>query len=219
MDDYAEIYLDESGDLGWKFDSPYRQGGSSRFLTIGAVVAPDDMSKTLTRLIADLYRTRSWSPAKEKKWSRMIPSARVDFATRAASLSNKHAKLSYHSITVRKSRVWNHIRADANKLYNFMIKEMLLGDMKRFKRVLFIPDDRSIKVRSGSSLHDYLQTELWFTENVTTKLTTRPSESAEFPQLQFTDMLSGLVQFHFEDADSEPFNILSPLMTVKRLFF
>lgn len=31
------VYLDESGDLGWKFDAPYRSGGSSRYLTIAAI--------------------------------------------------------------------------------------------------------------------------------------------------------------------------------------
>jgi hypothetical protein len=27
------IYLDESGDLGWSFDAPFRRDGSSRNLT------------------------------------------------------------------------------------------------------------------------------------------------------------------------------------------
>jgi hypothetical protein len=36
------IYLDESGELGWKFDAPYRKGGSSRYLTIASlVISPD----------------------------------------------------------------------------------------------------------------------------------------------------------------------------------
>ena len=34
----VSVYLDESGDLGWKFDAPYRCGGSSRYLTISAII-------------------------------------------------------------------------------------------------------------------------------------------------------------------------------------
>ncbi|WMN84132.1 DUF3800 domain-containing protein [Vibrio parahaemolyticus] len=38
----TNIYLDESGDLGWTFDSPYRRGGSSRYLTIASlIVSPE----------------------------------------------------------------------------------------------------------------------------------------------------------------------------------
>ena len=36
MDKYT-VYLDESGDLGWKFDKPYQNGGSSRFFTIACI--------------------------------------------------------------------------------------------------------------------------------------------------------------------------------------
>lgn len=219
MDDHAKIYLDESGDLGWKLDSPFREGGSSKYMTIGAVVASGDSAKYLTRLVAALYRTRGWSAKKEKKWSKMVPSARLDFATRAESLATKRGDLSYHTISVCKDRVMAHIRSDANKLYNYMINILLLDQMQKFKHVQFIPDERSIKVRSGNSLHDYLQTELWFSAGVKTKLKTRPSESAKFPELQFADMLAGVSQSHFEDGHGDPFNVLSPRIDVKKLFF
>ncbi|MBF4102116.1 DUF3800 domain-containing protein [Gallibacterium anatis] len=48
------VYLDESGDLGWKFDAPYRQGGSSRYLTIAAIVINHDKRHILKRLMKDL---------------------------------------------------------------------------------------------------------------------------------------------------------------------
>ena len=41
------IYLDESGDLGWKFDADFKRGGSSRYLTIAAaVIANTDRHRT-----------------------------------------------------------------------------------------------------------------------------------------------------------------------------
>jgi len=37
---HSHIFLDESGDLGWKLNSPYRNGGSSKFLTISYLISP-----------------------------------------------------------------------------------------------------------------------------------------------------------------------------------
>jgi len=33
-----KIYIDESGDLGWKLDKPNRNGGSSKFITITGIL-------------------------------------------------------------------------------------------------------------------------------------------------------------------------------------
>ena len=34
------IYVDESGDLGWQFDQPFRAGGASRYLTVACLIVP-----------------------------------------------------------------------------------------------------------------------------------------------------------------------------------
>lgn len=149
----------------------------------------------------------------------MGPLARLDFATRAVNIQKLHKEIAYHTITVKKERVQEHIRIDANKLYNWMIKDFLLTTMAQFESVRFLPDERSVKVRSGNSLHDYLQTELWLTVGAKTKLMTIPSESSKHPQLQFADMLCGTVQSHFENSDSAPFNVLGSCVTVNKMFF
>jgi hypothetical protein len=44
-----QIYLDESGDLGWRFDKPYRYGGSSRYLTIvSLIISPHEKAPSKT---------------------------------------------------------------------------------------------------------------------------------------------------------------------------
>lgn len=40
-----DIYLDESRDLVWTFGSLYGHGGSSRYLTISALIIPKDLSR------------------------------------------------------------------------------------------------------------------------------------------------------------------------------
>ena len=219
MPSSATIYVDESGDLGWNFDLPYREGGSSRYLTIAAVIASLATSKHASRLIRNLYTSRKWNPNKEKKWVKMIPSAREDFALRATALSQERSGINYRTITVYKPNVQDHIRRDGNKLYNYMIGLLLLSHIQRFDRVTFIPDERTIKVASGNSLHDYLQTQLWFELGRSTELITKPGESNAYKGLQFSDMLAGCVQSHFEDEDSSAFHLVRPTITLKRLYF
>lgn len=91
--------------------------------------------------------------------------------------------------------------------------------MSQHDHVTFIPDPRTIKVESGNSLHDYLQTQLWMEKRVKTELRTVPCDSSNNLSIQFTDMLCGLVQSHFEDGKSDPWNILNGRISVKRLFF
>ncbi len=166
------VYVDESGDLGWDFSAPYRSGGSSRYLTIAALCVPSDKKHIPKRAIKDLYQKFKWSTSVEKKWNQMTPAERGAFASVVEAMCNKHPEIHLHAITVKKERVEAHIRNDCNKLYNYMIRLCILDCMATQDQVVFIPDPRSIKVQSGNSLHDYLQTELWFTLKVKTKLST-----------------------------------------------
>ncbi|MEB0311545.1 DUF3800 domain-containing protein [Pseudomonas sp. 10B1] len=198
------IYLDESGDLGWKLDQPYRDGGSSRFLTIAALIVSENSVHAPARVMRKLYDKFKWPTNREKKWARMEPEERIEFARLAAKLSAANAGgIQYVSITARKCNVRDHIRRDPNKLYNYMIGLLLLDHMARADEVIFAPDDRSIKVRSGNSLNDYLQTKLWFDKQATTVLKTVPCDSATNLCVQFADMISGVAQSHYEDRNSE----------------
>jgi len=123
------IYLDESGDLGWNFEEPYTNGGSSRHLTIGALCVPPDKKHLPKRVIKDLYRKFHWKPGREKKWSGMSSPERRSFAQSAKALCDKNPDISLHAIVVRKQNVMEHIRTDSNKLYNYMIRLSLIDRM------------------------------------------------------------------------------------------
>ena len=213
------FYLDESGDLGWTFTKPYRHGGSSRFLTIGVLQVPKDKAHIPKRLIRKLYNQFGWNPKHEKKWSQMKPEERERFAVLSFQMSVTHPDIHYHSICVNKQKVSAHIRADSNKLYNYMIKLLLIDEMSRHPEIKFFPDPRTIKIESGNSLHDYLQTTLWFEKEVSSKIITIPCDSSADLCIQFSDMLCGLVQHHFEDAKSEPFEALARKLKLKCLYF
>jgi len=213
------VYLDESGDLGWKFNAPYRAGGSSRHLTIACLIVPKDKVHLAKRIIKKLYKKYNWSPSKEKKWSEMSMEQRIEFAKKAHTLRNSHPDIKYFSITVNKIKVMEHIRTDGNKLYNYMINLALAEEMSHYDQVTFIPDPRSMKVESGNSMHDYLQTQLWFEKSVSTTLITIPQDSASNINIQFSDMLSGVIQGHYEDGNTEPWRILASSIYSKKLYF
>jgi hypothetical protein len=213
------VYLDESGDLGWNFRAPFRQGGSSRFLTIASVSTPSQKKHLPKRTIKKLYEKFGWNPSVEKKWSDMDDTERFDFATTASLLCRKHPEIHIHAITVKKESVQEHIRADGNKLYNYMIRLLLLEPMSKHNAVCLIPDPRSIKVESGNSLPDYLQICLWFESRCQTRLIFQPLESHSCINLQFADMLSGAIQTAFEDGNYKYYQALSPFLSQKRLYF
>jgi len=213
------IHADESGDLGWTFTAPYRQGGSSRYLTIGASCVPVGKKHIPKRVIKDLYSTFNWNVSIEKKWHQMTSQERAAFAAAVLKMCNQHPDIHIHGITVKKQNVEPHIRQDENKLYNYMIRLCVLDCMAVEDTVVFIPDARSIKVQSGNSLHDYLQTELWFTKKVKTKLTTTPLDSKNCRGVQFADMLAGLIQQRFEDKYFGHIKVCIRRLRLKRLFF
>ena len=81
------IYLDESGDLGWKFDAPYRYGGSSKYLTISCLLTPKEKKDLPKHIVRKMYKKFKWNTKEKKKWSQMSLEEREYFAERADMLS------------------------------------------------------------------------------------------------------------------------------------
>lgn len=212
------IYVDESGDLGWSFDRPYGQGGSSRFLTIAAMILPESLEHLPQRKVRHLYNHGNWDTRREKKWVDMPIPSRLSFAKSAVSLQQINAQISYKAIVVNKQNVSEHFRRDSNKLYNYMLRLLLLDEMTKHSQVTLIPDPRSIKVENGKSLHHYLEMML-YERQAPTKLESIVQDSKSCLNLQFVDMLAGVVGTHYEFKKSEPWNLLSSHIEVKHLFF
>ena len=216
------IYVDESGDLGWTFTAPYRKGGSSRHLTLAAVLITSEKKHYAKRFIKSLQQKFKISKTDEIKWALLRPIDKNYVANELLSLKQKLGDdLLLMSMTVKKENVMPHIRKDPNKLYNYMMKCLLCEEMAKRPIVTLIPDPRSIKVESGNSMHDYLQTQLWFELNAATQLSTCPIDSKCCNGLQLADLLSGIVQSHFEDKKSIPYSTLSNngIITPRKLFF
>jgi hypothetical protein len=212
-----QVYLDESGDLGWNFAQPFNQGGSSRYLALAFLFAPDHLRRKTQDIITSFYRHYKWTG--EKKCSKATINQKVRFCEETADLLKKHTDIKVDTIVVNKINVNDHIREDGNKLYNYMCGLVVPSYVSSEKTVDFIPDKRSVKVRSGNSLCDYLQVKLWFDTQCSTRILDKSAESHSNHNIQFVDWIAHCVWMHFEFGTSKPFDILSPHIRIRKLYF
>jgi len=214
-----KVYLDESGDLGFNFNKPYREGGSSHYLTIAFLLIPRNLSNLPKRIAKELYRKRKKSLKKELKGFQLTSDEKVFITNRVIKLLIKNPSIEIFTITVDKTRVKSHIRQDPNKLYNYMIGLVLPSRINKHSRVTFIPDKRSIKVESGNSLADYLQIKLWFELDTKTTIDNKPLESHMSLNLLFIDWISHIIWSRYEDHETKAYNILKKKVATNHLFF
>jgi hypothetical protein len=214
----VNTYLDESGDLGWTFDKPYRHGGSSRFLTITYFISPQVKKDIPKRFIKDIYSHFHFDVNKEIK-GKDLNEIQLDYIVPKILQIIIKNQFEVGSITVKKQNVQPHIRADENKLYNYMIKLALLPDVLKYEHVNLIRDERTIKVKSGNCLIDYLQTIIWFDLHSQTTTKDIPSLSHKVLNLIFIDWISHIVWSNHEDKIGKHYAILRPYIKHIELFF
>ncbi|KAA0017146.1 DUF3800 domain-containing protein [Salinicola corii] len=217
------IFLDESGDLGWKFDAPFGKGGSSRHLTIASAFTCIEAKKHLARTIINLKKKAGWAKKDEMKWVHTPHELRLEFCEKAAQLCEKHQTIEYRALVIAKQGVLERLRHDDAMLYNYLIKCSLLEPISRYQRVTLFPDPRGIAPNAGHPLSTYLQGRLYekFVDgHHLTELGVKQIDSAAEYGIQFADMLAGAIQLHYEGKTSEYFDLLRPcLRDCKELYF
>ena len=100
-----------------------------------------------------------------------------------------------------------------------MLKLALLDKIDTYPLVNLIRDNRSVKLKSGNSLSEYLKTTMYFEFNSSTQIVDIPSDSKQVTNLVLADWLNNIVWGHYEDGNSAPFLILSPKLKNQTLFF
>lgn len=197
----TSIFLDESGCLGWTLDKPYGKGGSSRFLVLAAVSVPNGKDKYVERIIQSLYKKRKRSHNNELKSTDLNGTDRGRVAADIATLTTKHPEITFHAVVAEKVNVNHALSAKTEALYNHMAEQMLGSVMAKFAHVEFYPDARTVKPKDKHALHNYLETRLALAGH-SPIVTTTPSESGRFFQIQCADILASIVWAKYEYNDS-----------------
>ncbi len=86
-------------------------------------------------------------------------------------------------------------------------------------KVEFIIDERIIKVKSGNSLIEYLQTQLWIEKNSKAFLIDKPVKSHQNFNILFIDWISNKIWQKYEFNEDVGFSVLDPFMHCQKLFF
>lgn len=208
------VYFDESGDLGWILDQPYREGGSSRYFCIAFVILPADKVYLLSKLVRKIYKRYKLDPELEQKGMHFDDKFSVIVATQIRKLINAHDDIQLSYQIIRKSSLPPHVIAhpDTNIIYSHMVEQGVAAPLIDIDKALIVPDKRSLPAKSMTSIPDHLRISLWFGHRSSVAFDYAPRESHDTMPLIFVDWLTNFIWRHYEDGRSGAFNVLEDIL-------
>lgn len=211
-----QIYLDESGDLGWTFDKPNQDGGSSRFITICGVVIAAEHEKHINRYIKEVYRKYNLNAKIEKKGANFSDEDATYISRNLNAIYTKAPSFKIISITAKKEKVYESLRRDCNIFYNYMLGVLLPDTMRTCTGVELIIDKRTIKVKSGNSFEDYIKTKCWGELNLSVGINCTYDSSDQNEGIWLADWFANWIWRHHENKRSDAYAEIAKL---NRTFF
>lgn len=188
-------------------------------MTIAFIICPSEKKHFLKRVVSKVYTRLEACPKTEIKGSSLALVDKEFVARQTLALLQKNPDIKIVYITVKKENVQQHIQSDTNLIYNYMMRLALLKEVDKYSVINLIRDNRSVKIKSGNTIINYLQTELYFSHGSSSKLVDIPSDSKAVQNLVFIDWINNLIWSHYEDNNSSPYNILKANIHSNRLFF
>lgn len=214
----TSIFMDEAGDTGWSLHAPYGKKGSSRFLILAAISIPPGKNIHIQRIVRGIYRGRKGRAlSHELKSTELNQSEKKQIATKLLTLTQHHPDITLHGIVAEKGNVNSALRVKSESFYTHMAEQLLYAELARHTVVDFYPDARTLKQKDRHALPNYLETRLAIGGHVPT-ITTIPSESGAFLEIQCADMISAMLFAHYERSDSTCLNILAPAINITKLY-
>lgn len=200
------VLLDESGDLGWVLDQPYRQGGSSRFFTIGATVGVNNAHRKPGKVFRKLASLQKWTSKNEKKWVDQGNQVRKTFANLAVEMAKANPEVQLLVCVLDKRKVPKHIQGHHHLMYSWMASSLIAPSIRSLRQASICPDE--LNTGSDALIETVLRKDLWFHLRSKTQITRVPRKGPLEDGLAFCDFLAGAFQSHYEDGASDAFEIL-----------
>jgi hypothetical protein len=215
-----DIYFDESGDLGWTLEKPYRKGGgSSQFFTIAYLIIPSHKDKIINRFIKRFNSTRGSD--KEYKGMAFNEGRAKAMANKIAHLLRLHEDITLGAVTVQKKNLPKQLINSNNDdvVYNYLVQKGICDKLVDLGIANIIPDKRSVPRGSQNSCSDLIKNDLWFWRKSAVEVNYMPEESHQNTRLIFIDWIANFVWRYYELNKDKAYRILVPHLVEEQLFF
>jgi hypothetical protein len=214
------IYFDESGDLGWTLDKPYRKGGgSSQFFTIAYLILPSHKDKIINRFIKRFNTSRGSD--REYKGLVFTEKRAKSMANKIAHLLRLHEDIILGVVSIKKRNLPKQVMSSSNDdvIYNFLVQKGICDKLTAFGQANIIPDKRSVPKGSQNSCSDLIKNDLWFWRGSSVGINYAPEESHQNARLIFIDWIANFVWRNYELNKDKAYRVLAPHLVEEQLFF
>lgn len=215
-----DIYFDESGDLGWTLDKPYRKGnGSSQYFTIAYLIVPAHKNKIINRFVKRFNTERG--SHKEFKGADFIEKRARVTANKIAQILRLHDDITIGAVTVLKKQLPIQLINSRNDdvVYNYLVQRGLCGKLENMTIANITPDKRSVPRGSQNSCSDLIKNDLWFWRNSAVNINYTPEESHQNTRLILVDWIANFVWRYYELNKDKAYQVLKPHLKQELLFF
>lgn len=200
------IYLDESGDLGWK-------AGASTHVVIGTVCTRQ--RRRFRRLMKRFKRTFQIPWHEELKACDASPKARRWLLARLAADQSSYCR----AIVVFKPNVRPALRGSHNLVYNYAAGLLLVPHVENLARVVLSVDPREQKVKAPYTFDEYLRLKLYAESESNVELAIHRPESNVSDGIQVADYLCHALFQYFESGQTACYELIEPRTELHRLYF
>jgi len=190
-----KIWIDESGDCGFKFDK-----GSSEFLIIVMVYFVGNFNDNKIESIFENLKSRlNLTKDYEFKFSRCKNKFREEFLKTITDLP-----IRYKAIIINKKKIESaELRLQPQQLYCELIRRLLYDNKPPLKKAIMIIDEAVAKIHSrefNSILRKYLS------KNIISKI--RQKRSKNNIMIQIADMIAGSIFRKYKKNDNNYYAII-----------
>lgn len=221
MTESAMVYLDECGDVGWKLDKPFQQGGSSRYFVVGMVIGVNKSYQKFAKIIKNWHKRQGYTTKKEKKWKTSSHEARINFLNFLNDEVISNEELMISAVVLNKSKMPPNIdttrKGLQHLLYAYALVKLTLEalDYYQLDTYSYCPDELNESYRLLESILEY---EVIFKQKNPVKLCRKNVISPMLSGLTCSDMVAGAVWESIENNNPEYFDIIKPNINVIDLF-
>lgn len=215
------VFIDESGDSGWKLNLQYRtSGGSSKYFIYSFLFIPTNKKGITKRVIKGFNKKSGVVHGQEIKGSNLSSSSRQKFCASTLRILKHNKDVQIQVVVLEKAKVPENLRKDAFALLEGQMLHLgVTNKTKGLEKITIIPDEKNKKTERKLSHPDILKNRIWFDLKNYIPLTYIPSDSKSNYNIVFIDWISNIVFRHFEFQDSEAFKLLYPHINVVEVEF